>query len=906
LAEIAKLAAQNSRCGGISKYIKEYGIADQGVLIEIAKLAAQNKENQISEFIQNYGIKDQKVLVEIAKLSIEEDNNIFKFIQNYKIESEKDRIDLAKLAVRNNAVKTSEFIRNYKITDQDALIEIAKHAVQKNSIASMFMNNYRIENEEARVGIARLAVQNDAVKTSEFISNYKITDQDALIEIAKDAIQKDGRVSAFINNYRIENEEERIGLAKLVAQNNGLICSMFINNYGITDQGSLTEIAHLSIRESIMSNTISEVWEYLPKYDISNKNIHLNRLQLLCACHYSLFVNGPSAKIEDFIQQHYAEIEELSLFPNFQKKLEEIDKKIVESTEDLKQEKLKKEKQRTQKVFSLIASFCKDKGLVLEPRTQDYIIKILKHRNPKETCFLIQVFMENFEKPSYFSNYRLFISDPSRNKKELEHLFLPMIIISQMFTESNQEEDLLPIRKFLTGGNQRASLRNAKGFLPNLLQALITLSSYSSISSEKKLYLLKQCLSSFLKKPNWEKSCKQSLDVLRVLGDTNLLSSILKELDKNYEFKVIEEKFNEKLQTDIFAFKTQIDNFHKKYLQVENSLRVPLALVKYVSNVKSHQDPRVSEELQRLAINILEGTIQQERYRTENNPHLQRIKEENPILFDNWQKTQISKKEVLVLNSSKKKSINFCAFLQEKILTDKHFTNAPPQLILYLQDTENPLLVDDLNKTDQEICLLCKDLCSSSIGFQKKLDVLKKLLNVLHECEFKNDIKALIVGLTTTSQKNVFVVDTDDWQDLFLSGTEVLGSCQRIDGNPSHNVCLMAYVLDGKDSSSKKIVARCILRLLWDPKENTPVLFQERIYPFSTPEYDKLLNSLANTRAKELGLNLYTLNQRGDLSDKKSTLESLGSCSPYEYADASLGVMKDGEFTISEAKAVAL
>lgn len=136
----------------------------------------------------------------------------------------------------------------------------------------------------------------------------------------------------------------------------------------------------------------------------------------------------------------------------------------------------------------------------------------------------------------------------------------------------------------------------------------------------------------------------------------------------------------------------------------------------------------------------------------------------------------------------------------------------------------------------------------------------------MHECEFKNDIKALIVGLTTTSQKNVFVVDTDDWQDLFLSGTEVLGSCQRIDGNPSHNVCLMAYVLDGKnrllaikDSSSKKIVARCILRLLWDPKENTPVLFQERIYPFSTPEYDKLLNSLANTRAKELGLNLYNL-----------------------------------------------
>ncbi|QYF49377.1 hypothetical protein RHABOEDO_001707 [Candidatus Rhabdochlamydia oedothoracis] len=852
MVEIAKLAAQSDG-GGTSQYIKEYGITDPETLIEIAKLAAQNNIREISEFIQNYGIKDQKFLMTVAEPCVKKDREFSKFIQNYKIVSEKDRIDLAKLAV-----------------------------------------------------------QKDAGTTSEFIGNYKITDQDALIAIAKDAVQKDARASMFIKSYKIKREEARVDIAKFAAQNNGVANSLFINSYDIIDKDSLVEIAQLSIRKSIASNTISEIWEYLPKYDISDTNIHLNSLQLLCACYYSLLGNKTNATIEGFIKQHYAEIEELDLFPNFQKKLEELGGEILKATEELKQEKLKKEKQRTQERFSLIARFCKEKSIVLESDIQDFFIKILKHRNPKEACFLIQVLMENLNKPSYFSNYQLLIS---KENKKIEHLILPMIIINQIVTESDQKEDSLQnaqkIREFLAGSAQRASLRDAKGFLPNLLQALIALSSYSSVSSEKKLYLLKQCFSSSLEKPHWEKSCKQSLDIVRVLGDTNLLPNILEKLDENYEFKDITEQFNEKLQTEIFAFNTQISDFHEKYLQVENSLRVPLGLVKYASNVKSHQEPRVSEELQRLVINIFEGTIQKERYQTKNNPHLQRIEKENPKLFNDWQKTQIPEEKVV--SNSKKRSINFYAFLQEKILTDKHFTVAPQQLIQYLQDAEKSLPIDNLSKTDQEIFLLCKDLCNSSIVFQKKLELLKKLLNVLYECEFKNDIKALIVGLTTTSQKNVLIVDTDDWQDLFLSGTEVLGSCQRIDGIPSLNVCLMAYVLDGKnrllaikDLASGKILARCILRLLWDPKENTPVLFQERIYPFSAPEYEKLLNSLANTRAKALGLELYTLNQRDDLSDKKSSLESLGSCSPYEYADASSGVMKDGEFIILEAKAVAL
>jgi hypothetical protein len=434
----------------------------------------------------------------------------------------------------------------------------------------------------------------------------------------------------------------------------------------------------------------------------------------------------------------------------------------------------------------------------------------------------------------------------------------------------------------------------------------------SDIAPEKKLYLLNQCFQSSLKGKDWEKLCKQSLDIIRTLADTQLLPTVLKILDDKYVFTEIVAHFNAQLQTKVFGFERKIINFYEKYLRVESTSRIPLSLVTYANNLKGDQSPNTSQELQRLIRSILEGTVQQERYHVENNPHLECIAENYPAIFYAWQQPQAPMEKNL--DDRKNWSINFLSFLQEKILRDRHFPEASPSLMQYLLDPKSPYIIEDLQEADKEVFLLCKDLCSSSIDFTSKLSILRKLSNALNENEFKNDIQALLKSLTAKEQlKSILIVDTDDWQDLFLSGTEVLGSCQRIDGDPSYNVCLMAYVLDGKnrmlaikDSTNQKILARCILRLLWDTKNNRPALFQERIYPYScSQEYRDLLNTLAVTRAKDLGLELFTLNQNGSLG-KKSSLESLGSCCSYEYADASLGVMRRGVFVIPDAQAVTL
>lgn len=606
-------------------------------------------------------------------------------------------------------------------------------------------------------------------------------------------------------------------------------------------------------------------------------------------------------------------------FTSFNTKLAAIDSKVSE-TEENRLENLKKEKQRALVHFSFIAILCKHSNTYLPERIQNYFIKTLEHRNLKESCFLTQVLMQNFERSAYISNYQVLIYGKSKNK-DIEHLICPMIIISQWLTESSnlqrdalQSSSIQEIKAFLKSKPRRASLRSAKGFLSNFLQALISLSSFSSISLEKKLYLLCQCFQFSLQGPDWEKLCKQSLDIVNILAGLKLLPDILEKLDDSYDFKEIMAQFNRKLQIDIFGFDRQISNFHEKYLQIESALRIPLCLVKYAANLRVHQNSKVSRELQRLVLSIFNDTVQEERYQTERNPHLQQIKQNYPVKFHAWQTSKISIEKAL--SNNKKRSVDFLAFLQEKVLVDNHLPCASLQLIQYLQNTKTVCSIEGLNEINKEIFLLCKDLCNSSIGFNEKLYILKELPNILYECEFKNDINILLISLTTTNQcASVLIVDTDDWQDLFLSGTEVLGSCQRIDGDPFLNVCLMAYVLDGKnrllaikDPKNKSILARCIFRLLWDPKNHRPVLFQERIYPFSCPqEYKNLLNLLADTRAKDLGLELFTINQRDNLNeDRVVSLQSLGSCSPYEYADASSGVIKDGIFTIPKAKAVTI
>ncbi|HEV3269281.1 MAG TPA: hypothetical protein VGZ69_01370 [Candidatus Rhabdochlamydia sp.] len=924
LYQIAKTAAQND--GWLtSKYITNYKIRDEqaiceNIVINIEKLAAQNDVKAISQyivlckFINRDPLIGKEDLIKIEELAAQNDvKAISQYIADYKtihekILDEKDRIEIAKIVAQNDGEAVSAYIENYNIIDEQARIEIAKITAKHfGGAVSTYIANYNIIDEKDRIEIAKLAAQSDGGHTSAYIANYNITDEQARIEIAKITAKRLGEaVSAYIENYNITDEQARIEIAKLAAQNDGQAVSAYIEKYKITDQKSLMQIFILAIQSSILHNSRIDFWEYLSKYTCSKEE--LKKYQLIYTCFYGIDCMG-NAIIEKVIHDH-TQSTPFPLLSVFDQKMNTIEEKISKEQDSQKKEKLQKQRQRVLLYSSLVSIICQDRSIFLAENQQNYFIEALEHRNRTESALLMLILAENFAKPRYFSKYEKLV-----DKKK--HLILPMIFVNQWLIESPSlsnlgQKNLEKITDFLKGSKQRSSLRDAKGFLPHLLQVLIAISYFSTISSEQKIYLLNQCLQSALptREKEWEERCKRALDIIHSLSNANLLNPILDALKQDYTFEQILPLFHKRLN-DILLLDMPQDLLCQKYLRIEKTLRIKSALINYASSCKNHQGSSISKELQRLVTHILEGSVKQERYQTINNPHLQKMKEDFPQIFQVWQTSEESIEVALEADTSQT-SMNFFDFLKQKILMDEHFPGAPLALLQYLEEESYSL--EDIEESDQQIVRLCKELCDPSVNVTQKLPILKKLSPLIDKkYEFKNDVDSLYKSLTASSQqKSILIVDSDDWQDLLLSGTEIIpGSCQRINGDPNLNVCLMAYVLDGKnrilcikDPATGRILARCIFRLLF--KDNQPVLFQERIYP--TPcKYEKLLNEYAKNRAKKLGLELFTCNLPDNLEKKNLyILESLGSCSPYEYVDAGSIGKTNGIFSIDKAQKVDL
>src|SRR5690606_18327236 len=89
----------------------------------------------------------------------------------------------------------------------------------------------------------------------------------------------------------------------------------------------------------------------------------------------------------------------------------------------------------------------------------------------------------------------------------------------------------------------------------------------------------------------------------------------------------------------------------------------------------------------------------------------------------------------------------------------------------------------------------------------------------LKDSQWKRDIKDRLkmVKSEVKSAASVLIGISDEWNDLFLSGTEVIGSCQHIHGFASFNRCLLSYCMDGKiqmavikEKESGRIKARAL------------------------------------------------------------------------------------------------
>lgn len=302
------------------------------------------------------------------------------------------------------------------------------------------------------------------------------------------------------------------------------------------------------------------------------------------------------------------------------------------------------------------------------------------------------------------------------------------------------------------------------------------------------------------------------------------------------------------------------------------NFRNQTALFTYLRTLKDYPEARSTLKIYVEA--VLNGKFHETRYNPELNPHLKFLFTQHPSLKEQW--TTAATTQALTLDNSETER-DLKAFFREKILEDGHLPHPEnyPALLAYLKD-EAPQNPTPFEKAIMDLCE--KKSTTPLPNFDVELG------------ELANDLEALKKQSTTGS---LTISETDDPCDLLLIGTEVNGSCQRVNGD-GYNKTLVSYMMNGELKAITikkhgKIMARSMIRLLWDPKAKTPVILLERLYSNTThPKINSAIQEWASAKAKTLGIPLTSKSYPGQ-KPYPNPLEFKGGLAPYTYSDAGGG-----------------
>ena len=471
----------------------------------------------------------------------------------------------------------------------------------------------------------------------------------------------------------------------------------------------------------------------------------------------------------------------------------------------------------------------------------------------------------------------------------------------------------------------------------------------TTLSGEQKLHLFTEICRNA---PNKAQSIqfKKSLKYLDLLSKLKFFKGKLPEpLQGEFTFLTLQAIALEEGKKALFGddVLTEEDQslLQSRYLELAEMQRRPLGLEIYASRIRLLHNPRVNEAMSRFIKSILRDSFKRERYDASLSPHLEKIKTEFPDIWTLWQTLPppadllpsaesalpeeggVSAPARQLAPSPHLESSSY-AWLKNTLNTAGHLPEGmtvPAEIASFLGRDEMlesaEVLSQSLNGeiSSRSMYVLCLQLCKKGISVTDTLGILKQLQTLvsaddsIKNSQWKRDIDDRIKILSSDQQKGSLVISiTDDWQDLFLCGTEVLGSCQSIDGDIDLNKGLLGYCLDGKiqmavikDKESGAIRSRALLKLLVPQNGGKPVLFLERIYPSRCPaDQEKALNRLGIERARELGIDVYTQNPGLTIDPGSVYLRSLGSPAPYEYEDGGAGVASNGRYVISSSKVI--
>lgn len=934
--EIAKISAGND-VGATLDNLHKFAITDSQAIVQIFKIAVdtdikavasrlwqfkldENSRNKIEQYlaiksqksdlkwIQNLDMQDEKSRVENAKLAAATDENWSCYVQNYKIKDEKDRIEIAKIAAAFNARMTSMYIESYEITYQQALIEIVKISAINNLEETLFhFDKYKIIDPHATfIEIAKNAIKTYGENACKYF--HDIEDEKTRIVIAKLIAAVHGSIiSAYIKHYAIENEKTRIEIAKLAAAEDGVSTLFFIQNYGINDEIALSEIAAIAVSQN----------------GKAFKNIRNVKDQNVL---FSLFLDAlvtSKGKAIKYLDDQFPE----DYSPDLIKPFQLLNEEDIEFS----------------KIYEHISMFCKSQNWLLPPdlmrNLQTENTSIQKATLPFVLCFLGKHALEKinpfeFQTAINFFEATLDYRDPpgryklissllvlSKNEtsrdycttlqkeKHPSHAKIALLLITALYEKGISKETLQKQFKIASHNNFKQG-QNLTAYV-NALNVILD----AGLAIEDSEYLL-----SLIDSKNM--TTLHAIEAIKNMGKIDLLKN--EKLSKTTLSKTLKTTVQE-----VIPIK-QMDHFDRQFTKYFNNNRIPNFLIIYGASLRTAKQPL--DCLGSCVDRILNDEYPNMRYELDQSKHLSKVFDQKVDLLEKWKAGEKASLSTFLSKTNELfKPIDFSSILKRILIDDGHLKDEDAPLLfefiksneveVTLQKIEERLNLseDKLVLNIQKACVQLIDKSLTPVDQKEFLKNIRKDLEIVTKKnpqfnEFANDIKGLHSGLVKQleSQANYngfTIVDTDDYQDLFLSGTEVDGSCQRVNGE-AMNKCLLAYVFDGKNrllavkDMSGRIIARMIFRILLDD-DNNPVLFLEKVYPnVVDPKLKQALEDFALIRAKSLGLPLLTDDSTkpvyGSAIHSRSTIEPI----LYEYTDAGKsneGHSTKGKFTINTA-----
>lgn len=956
LMDIAWIAA-NQAALSTFKLIENYGLPEeeadvQALYIEIAKLAAQLDGEETSLHIELYGIdrstsEGQKGLIEVAQLAaVQNPRGCLENFSNYGLdtstqEGQQAVIELARLSASNEGWDTSECIQNLGIDKfpegQKALIEIAKCAARQNGGGvSRFIKNYGIDSSK-REGqlvlreIAKLAAQQDGRGTSRYISNYALDVSDlegqlALIDVATLALEQSARETLpYLKEYpfdiltqegkqRVEKIKSH-AFACLVTQLKPFRYAEYkrdFKDYATLLNGNgvdtycvnlrLFDSSSARVAERDISGALTDALETCHKlFEISPESLLWVQTQIskvdkveskiemlgwflclaaLCTCREDLKML--------FREDHL-------LFARFLTFSTELRDTLTRAVVTLVQEN------DVQALHRLKAE------ILQEPSLSKRIAVLPKDLREAYAQFFTQACQQPY------------VEIWDRLKKatqDIAHARLACLILSQ-YPEGDISEVLAKI-------TSNRSLRDAKHQKP-LLEALLAIKN-CSLKPDEKIDLLRRLFK--IPEAQMEKGLCLVVDILNLRGEAYLGQCF----DIEGLKLALEKLFADKC-------KVKLDNFSSLYDKTVGNWRKKEAIVTYAG--KHVGNMAVLPYFQEFLSSVLKQNFKEVRYATEQNPHLQEIQRRYPKVFESWKEElalepaelgteeelediPVEKKVVKVLMESVE---HRHLGLEKQALLFPHLSqcigkwNQIEHALHLIAEQLKPLSGHKLNLDeleDKQRLLIEKavlQLISDPSDLERKLQVLKGLKIKRLDADllpFYRDLEDAFRLLNSTAKptvQNYQVIESDDPNHFLLMGTEVLGSCQDVNGSASLNVGVLGYALDGKHrlalvcGPEGNILARSVLRLLLDA-QGKPVLFQEKVYVAdANPEYAQWLRRIAEKKARQLGIALVV--SPSDFEHESArryplSIQAKAKPVPYEYVDALVG-LESGPYVINNA-----